>query len=248
MICNSLLRFVIVAVSISALAYGMAPDPNGELLTAAEENNIAAVKYLLKIDAIDVNCVDQTNIYDHTPLTYACAGGYLEIAELLLENKADVNAGKKSPLFWASFYGHLSLVKLLLKNGCEIKQNKYEDDPLLVCCFQEHIDIVKLLLAYGACVNIQHYENGITPLMAASIARNLEIVQLLLANNADTEMKNKSGHTASSFALEDGYTEIVKAIDDEVKKREYHVIWHKRLVDYFKIQLLPEFLALHKRT
>ena len=57
-----------------------------------------------------------------SPLFVACKEGHIDVVDLLLQNKADVNQvdiRKWSPLHIASKEGHTDVVKLLLKFGAD---------------------------------------------------------------------------------------------------------------------------------
>jgi ankyrin repeat protein len=67
--------------------------------------------------------------YYGTPLHAASADGHLEIARLLLEHRADVNAraiNRETPLHVASRMGHVGIVRLLLEYGADAS---VEADP-----------------------------------------------------------------------------------------------------------------------
>jgi len=58
-----------------------------------------------------------------TPLHWAAAGSHKDVAELLLANKADVNAkddNGNTPLDSAAFSGHKDVAELLLANKAEV--------------------------------------------------------------------------------------------------------------------------------
>jgi len=67
--------------------------------------------------------IDSVDILGRTPLHYAAIGGYVEIAELLLDRGANINAMDSSkqwtPLFYATFMQHKEMVKLLIKKGAD---------------------------------------------------------------------------------------------------------------------------------
>jgi ankyrin repeat protein len=86
--------------------------------------------------------------------------GYVKIAEMLLQAKADANIGKKStstensPLMLAVKYGHLEIVKSLVKNGAKV--NYKDEDEMTALKVAKHekeagrgghnmIEIVKFL-------------------------------------------------------------------------------------------------------
>ena len=63
----------------------------------------------------DVNA--QTEETQETALTLACCGGFLEIAELLIAAKANIELGCSTPLMEAAQEGHVRLVEYLMKSG-----------------------------------------------------------------------------------------------------------------------------------
>jgi ankyrin repeat protein len=96
-----------------------------------------------------------------SPIYYACSAGLRHIAEILIDNGADVNAkgGEYGyPLVAASFEGRRDMVALLLDNGAHIDVSVDDHGmidygtALQTACFKGHKDIVELLLEKGADV------------------------------------------------------------------------------------------------
>ena len=65
-----------------------------------------------------------------------------------------------------------------------------------------------MLLDYGADINAKD-KNGATALMAASEARNAELVKLLLDHGADVNIQDKQGKTAHALASDPTIKEIL---------------------------------------
>jgi len=59
----------------------------------------------------------QTEETQETALTLACCGGFLEIAELLINSDANLELGCSTPLMEAAQEGHVDLVKYLIASG-----------------------------------------------------------------------------------------------------------------------------------
>ncbi|XP_006817520.1 ankyrin repeat and KH domain-containing protein 1-like [Saccoglossus kowalevskii] len=84
------------------------------LMEAAREGHEEMVDLLL---AQGANIYAQTEETQETALTLACCGGFLEVADFLLQAGADIEQGCSTPLMEASQEGHLELVKFLLSKG-----------------------------------------------------------------------------------------------------------------------------------
>lgn len=59
----------------------------------------------------------QTEETQETALTLACCGGFMEIAELLINSGANLELGCSTPLMEAAQEGHVDLVKYLIAAG-----------------------------------------------------------------------------------------------------------------------------------
>ncbi|XP_019873671.1 ankyrin repeat domain-containing protein 49 [Aethina tumida] len=140
-----------------------------EILEAAEKGNLNKIKELLKIRMELVNIIDRDK---YTPLHRACSTNQKEVALLLIENGADVDA--KTDMGWT---------------------------PLHSCCHWNSLDCANILLQHGADVNAQS-EGGQTPLhVAACHGASYGIVEILLMHPyIKPNIKNKSDETAMDIA------------------------------------------------
>jgi ankyrin repeat protein len=184
-------RLAIITLIVLASS---APAFCGEIHDAAYAGDLAKVKALLKINpklvhSIDYNVEQRPAIlatfpnYERegfTPLHYAAMNGHKDVAELLLANKADVNAREKfsgrTPLHYAAYAGHKDMVELLLANKADVNARENADwTPLHQAVLNGHKDVVELLLANKAKVNAKT-NNGDTPLR---LAHNRDVGELL---------------------------------------------------------------------
>ena len=169
----------------------------GEIHEAAKVGDLEKVKALLKDNPELVS--NRNTIYlNYTPLHYATHWGHKDVAELLLANKADVNATNsdgQTPLHLAAILGYKDLANLLLANKADINANGYHGrTPLLCAAIGGHKDVVELLLVNKSNVNTKD-DDGQTPLHAAAYKGQKDLVELLLANNADVNARGKGGET-----------------------------------------------------
>eukprot|EP01059_Diplonema_ambulator_P026910 TRINITY_DN4439_c0_g3_i1.p1 TRINITY_DN4439_c0_g3~~TRINITY_DN4439_c0_g3_i1.p1 ORF type:complete len:270 (+),score=63.30 TRINITY_DN4439_c0_g3_i1:121-810(+) len=103
----------------------------------------------------NVDIVNSTGLCNKSALWYAARFGYPQVATLLLDQGADVNAPDatgRTPLFVASYAGHLPLVKLLIAAGSDVNQpdSNFGETPLHAAAVAGHMLIVRELLAAGA--------------------------------------------------------------------------------------------------
>ena len=82
-----------------------------------------------------------------TPLHMACQEGNIEIARILIQNNATVDALNKytvTPLYYAIYYGYENITWLLLDNGAKVSY--LSQDPLLTAKHNGQTSFVNRLL------------------------------------------------------------------------------------------------------
>lgn len=126
----------------------------------------------------------------------AAEAGHFDIAKILLENEADTGAiaARGDALQRAAYSGHISIVELLLDHGADINQaNGLFGGAIQGAVLGRHMDIVKILLGKGANIDLHkgqsifwtsEIEDCDTPLEAAVVIGDIEMVQYLLTNGA----------------------------------------------------------------
>jgi len=182
-----------------------------EFFAAVICGDIEKTENLIK-QGIDVNV--RVRSHGITPLCYA---KNVEIAKLLIENGADVNAKNnvgETPLFKTQ---SVEIAKLFIENGADVNaKSNYWGTPLF---YEEDVEIAKLLIVNGANVNVKN-NKGETPLFYAEDA---EIAKLLIENGADVNAKNDDGETPlfefwnieiSKLLIENGANVNVKNNDE----------------------------------
>jgi ankyrin repeat protein len=163
---------LLVALAWSSLAFC------GEIHQAARNGDLAKVEALLKENPDLVFAKDKGG---DTPLFWAVVTDRKDISQVLLDNKADVNAKSDGiPLLhMAILQGYTDEVQLLLANKADVNsRDKTGATPLQYATGFNRKDIVELLLANKADVNARDLA-GRTPLYVATAGGYKDIAELL---------------------------------------------------------------------
>jgi len=179
------------------------------LILASMGNNFGIVKMILENDA-DVN---KTTINGETALHFAADVGSLEIAEYLINKKADVNLGTSTTaLTIATFGNSFEIVKLLLENEADINKTTETGHTALHFASQfGYLEIVKHLIKKKADVNLYASKSG-TPLVHATMGGHFDVIQCLIQNNAKIDACDTDGFSVLHWAVvtQTGSLEILK--------------------------------------
>lgn len=182
-------------------------NPINLFVSAILHNQKPVVELL--INHVKINASNRLKI---TPLLYAVTTGNLEIVELLINHGADVNKPRNdgsTALMLAIYHNHIDIVRLLICRGANIKAtNQNGLFPLAIAAYAKNNNIAKILIGAGADLN-QPSANQ-TVLHIAVLRNNLELIYLLLRNNADMYLFNRCGVSAFSLAITMGN---IKAVD-----------------------------------
>jgi ankyrin repeat protein len=154
-------------------------------------NDVAKVKELLKTKP---ELVDSTDNRFRKPLHYAAQRGYVEIIEVLLAYKADINAKVTerspdgilgwTPLHLAAERGRVAAVELLVSKGADIEaKDVWGRTPLFLAALEGQVEVLKVLVKNKANINVRD-KNGKTPLMRAIEADRRDVIDFLRSNGA----------------------------------------------------------------
>ena len=155
------------------------------------ESSVAVAKLLLLFRAQ----VDEKDIDGETSL-HRAAYSHPGLVRLLIQNDACVNARSNSralPLHFAAQGGQPGAISLLLEaratdldSGRSFENPQHDGaNPLFLAVESNKKESVELLLAAGAQAVNAKKNNGISPIMLASVRGNLEILQMLLPVNTE---------------------------------------------------------------
>jgi ankyrin repeat protein len=190
-----------MAFTLSLMSCALSPV-NQKLLNAASCGGEKCLEDAKEAISQGAN-VNVKNDWGLTPLSWAIYNGNVDMAKLLIEKGANVNARSSSPLSHAATKGNVDMVKLLIESGANVNaKDKDGFTPLDNAVGKgNNIDIVKLLVEKGANVNAKD-GGGFTPLITAAYYGNIDIVKFLIESGAkNVNAKNKYGKTALYYAI-----------------------------------------------
>jgi len=179
-----------LVLTLIFLTTGCKRKEAGALHEAAEKGDLKQIQTIIE-NGRNINVKDR---YNRTALHYAVVNSHKDAVELLITNGADVNIKSEEP-FWTGYDDYSAA-----------------STPLQVSVLKGQYDIVKLLIAKGARVNDPASFNGYTALHFAAAINHKAISELLVANNADVNLKNKSGLTPLDVAMRTSRHEVVKVL------------------------------------
>lgn len=103
--------------------------------------------------------------------------------------------------------GTVSFAKEATTQKTTIELSEFNNTPLCNAILKGDLQSVIKFVEYGADVN--QMSNGFTPLMLAARYNKVEILKVLVANGAKTEVKDTYGKTAMQYATLSNATEAV---------------------------------------
>jgi ankyrin repeat protein len=147
---------------------------------------------------LDAKADPDVNPKDTAPPILFAAEGNLEILQLLVENKANVNirgATKRTALIAAAEKGLVDNVRYLIQHKAKVNMSDGNGTALLYAVFGNHTEVAIALLDAKANPNIST-GNGTTPLILAVTQNNLPLAEALIEKGAKLESETKDGMTA----------------------------------------------------
>ena len=196
------------------------------LTIAVHMNNQELLEVLLSQTNIDVNltssqaCTKSGNIYQWTPLMFACFWGNTDsVARLAKVPRLSLNSRDNSgdsAAHKACEKGHTGCVKILAEAGIGRvdwnKGNRRGETPLFLAVHGRHPDIVKIIVKQPNINYYFMYDNGQSLVEVAINRGDLKCLEILASqkNCSGWIVPDKNGDTPVMMALKTNKIEIVK--------------------------------------
>ena len=159
------------------------------------------VAEFLLANMADANARDN---FGRTPLQMAATGGPQEV------HITGVRA--RRPLHWAQGKDQKSVAELLLANKADINaKDNNGSTPLHWAVGMDRKDMAEFLLANKADVDARN-NGGVTPLHWAASSGHKDLVELLLTNKADVNSKDQQGKTPLGVAVVRHHNDVAEVL------------------------------------
>lgn len=177
------------------------------------------IEFLIEQEA-DVNAVDnqgenclhkvvQSAFHEENP-------DLLEVVELLLRHGPDINkqnADGQTPLLRATWSDNVELARKLIESGANLdRADNGGTSPLTASVLWGKNNMMGLLVEHGAQADLPRDLDGLTPLHLAAVGGDREVVEKLLANVQNPNVKDHSGMTPIQYAARYGHAQVAKLL------------------------------------
>ncbi|XP_053244896.1 fibronectin type 3 and ankyrin repeat domains protein 1 isoform X1 [Podarcis raffonei] len=200
------------------------PMSGDHLHRAVSRNDVDQVLTILKGRQV---VVDTLNKLGFTALMVASQKGYTRLAQILVENGADVNrknASGKDSLMIACYAGHLDIAKYLRSQGASwLSRDLGGCTAMHWAADGGHVDVIEWMVKDGCQIDPKDTGLEWTPLMRlCAITGKADVATTLLDAGADVNAKDKDGKTPLMVAALNNHEELVallleRGADPDVK-------------------------------
>lgn len=211
---------------IDAMAEGITPLTGAIMAPSIplsfRKGDYTGVVRLLVQRGANVNIVSSWS-NKFTPIIYCGAYGNAEIARILINAGADVNAKDnkgKSAADYAIEYKKLEVLGVLRKAGAAVSYTGDKAKDIILAMLSLDREKVFSLVEEGADPDSKD-KSGKTLLMYSVEEKWPEVIELLLKKGADANAKDRDGWTAMMHAALENQTELLKVFEQAGVKMPY---------------------------
>ena len=204
-------RVMVLLITTIVVVCAALPATAGDIHRAIEAGDVPLVKQILAADPEAINELDDSQ-FREPPLLVAAAVGNVEIARLLLDAGAFVDAGdsdNSTALGVAAMRQQGEMVALLIENGADVnRRDRKADCPLSFAVYGRDEAVIQQLLDAGADLYFRSPQ-GRTLLHVACQRGVTGFATHLIENGAEIDARADDGATPLGYAAMGGNVEIV---------------------------------------
>ncbi len=187
-------------------------------LNKKHQKIVQFLSLLLKMKHINVNFSDTQG---STPLHIACLNGHTEIAEMLIEKGANIDAltlNECTQLHLSCGAGNIEIVKMLIKKRAKVDVAAQDGcTSLYFACQIGYEKIARILIKGGANTNTIG-KGKYTLLHIASEEGHDKIVEMLIKKGADINATSQDKKTPLHLACQNGHKKIAELLIEKVEE------------------------------
>jgi ankyrin repeat protein len=161
------------------------------------------------------NCNTISKTYRRTALHLAVKFNHVDLAKLLIEKGADIEAANPAgwtALHFTAWLNRYEIAQLLIEAGAKIEaRGVYSWTPLHRAACYNRVDVARLLIENGADIEAKT-KDGRTALHLAAQGNSLKLAKLLIENGADVDAKDKVGRTVLHHSAHRNSYEVAKLL------------------------------------
>lgn len=198
----------------AVLLTGLLPCGAGEIHEAIEEGNVDQVTRLIR-DHPDLLLEQNDNPTQDYPLHTAASEGQLEIARLLLDAGAEIDAldrDASTPLHDAALRGHPEVVALLLERGADVHRRDFNGAySLSFAVSGGDTTVIRQIIAAGA--DFYHRSRAGFALLHFAAMRGLEdLVDQILTSGEYVDVRTMYGDTPLKWATVRNHMGVMRTL------------------------------------
>jgi ankyrin repeat protein len=180
------------------------------LSAAAKYGQLLCASYLVEAGADVDYAGDDDEVLD-TALTHATRFGHSQVVLLLIDSKADLNAGCMPPIFASVLGNRLSIARQLLSAGCDPDVRYEGRTAIRTALDRNRMEIAELLMLGGADLNARYGIGKESLLSSALWYRRWDFATKLLEKGASAKGDTSLIHILKPIAYE-GAEELVQLV------------------------------------